>query len=379
MFRLRLYQLARLMNDRDSLKQELGRGSLNGLLPVLLIAAAALVIWQLSHVLLLTFGGLLIAVFLRYSACAIARWTRLPAGAGLVLVIAAIILAIASLVSWLGPQTVAQFETLWASMPAALDRVEASMQTSEIGRLLLDGINGTEGSEQPDWNIVGTLGGTLSTTFGIIFEVIIVLTIAVFFAADPKLYRRGVLHLVPLAHRARAVEILDTLSNGLWHWLIGQFASMLLVGVVAGVGLMLLGVPLAAVLGLIAGLTNFIPQVGPYIAAVPAVLIAFTIDPMIAVYTALLFLAIHQVEGNIILPLIQKRATDLPPVLTVIAVVAGGVLFGVLGLLLATPLLYVIMVLVRMIYVESMLGDTMGANPELTLQPMDRTVAKEGH
>lgn len=352
------------MDETTSLVPKQEPHVIRGVTPALVIAGAALIVWQLSHVLLLAFAGLLIAVFLRYSACAVAHWTRFPVGICLVLVIAAVALAIAILVSWLGPQTVAQMEKLWASLPAALERVEASMRTSEIGQLLLDRLNGIQGGEQPNWNIVGTLGGTLSTTFGIIFEVIIVLTIAVFFAADPRLYRRGVLHLVPLHSRRRAAEILDTLSDGLWHWLMGQFASMLLVGFVAGIGLMLLGVPLAAVLGLIAGLTNFIPQVGPYIAAVPAVLIAFTIDPMTAVYTALLFLVIHQVEGNVILPLIQKRATDLPPVLTVVAVVAGGVLFGVLGLLLATPLLYVAMVLVRMIYVEDMLGDSMEANPD---------------
>lgn len=337
---------------------------MRGITPALLIVGATLIVWQLSHVLLLLFAGLLIAVFLRYSACAVARWTRLPVGICLVLAIAAVVLALTILVIWLGPQTVTQLEELWASLPAAIDRVEASMRASEIGRQLLERLSGTEGVQQPGWNIVGTLGGTLSTTLGVLFEVIIVLTVAVFFASDPGLYRRGVLHLVPLRWRCRAVEILDTLSDGLWHWLVGQFASMLLVGFVAAIGLMLLGVPLAAVLGLIAGLTNFIPQVGPYIAAVPAVLIAFTIDPMTAVYTALLFLAIHQVEGNIILPLIQKRATDLPPVLTVMAVVAGGVLFGVLGLLLATPLLYVAMVLVRMIYVEDVLGDSMELDPD---------------
>ncbi len=327
------------------------------LLTALFVLVLLLLAWQLSHLLLLTFGGLLVAVFLRHSAERLARWTGLPVGAALAMVILMLIASVAALIAWIGPQTARQFELLWGSLPSAIDRVEQVLRDSEFGRFLIEQVTSGNGDDRPDWNIVGTLGGTLSTTVNILFEIIILLTVAVFFAVDPGLYRRGLLHLVPIDRRDRATEIMDNISNGLWQWLLGQFASMLLVGVVAGVGLAILGVPLAAVLGFIAGLTNFIPQVGPYIAAVPAVLIAFTQDPVLAVYVALLFLAIHQVEGNVILPLIQKRATDLPPVLTVIVVVAGGVLFGALGLLLATPLLYVVMVLVRMLYVEDILGD----------------------
>lgn len=327
--------------------------------PLTVVAAVGIgfLAWYLAHILLLTFGGLLLAIFLRHSAEGISRLTRLPIGVTLPIVILAIFLAIGGIFAWIGPQTVRQFEILWASLPGAIERVEASLRASDFGGFLLDQMATSNGGGPPDWNILGTLGGTLSATVNIVFETIILLTVAVFFAIDPGLYRRGVLHLVPLHRRARAVEVMDTISYTLWYWLLGQFVSMVLVGIVAGVGLALLGVPLAPVLGFIAGLTNFIPQVGPYIAAVPAVLIAFTEDPMLAVYTGLLFLAIHQVEGNIILPLIQKRVTDLPPVLTVVVVIAGGVLFGALGLLLATPLLCVAMVLIRMLYVEDVLGD----------------------
>ena len=329
------------------------------LLAVVALVGLALLAWHLSHILLLVFGGVLLAIFLRHAAEGICRRTGLPVRLALLLVILAVVLAIVGIIAWIGPQTARQFEILWASLPGAIERVEASLRASQFGGFLLDQMVGSNGGAPPDLNILGRLGGTLSATVNILFEIVIVITVAIFLAVDPGLYRRGLLRLVPLHRRGRAVEVMDTISDGLWYWLLGQFASMLLVGIVAGVGLALLGVPLAAVLGLIAGITNFIPQVGPYIAAVPAVLIAFTEDPMLAVYAALLFFAIHQVEGNIILPLIQKRATNLPPVLTVVIVVVGGVLFGALGLLLATPLLYVVMVLVRMLYVEDMLGDDM--------------------
>lgn len=110
-------------------------------------------------------------------------------------------------------------------------------------------------------------------------------------------------------------------------------------------------------LGSIAGLTNFIPLVGPFLSGIPAVLIAFSPSPMDAVWTALLFVAVQQLEGNVLPPIIQKRAVSTPPVLILLAAVGFGALFGLAGVLLATPLLIVTMILVRMLYVEDVLSD----------------------
>ena len=164
----------------------------------------------------------------------------------------------------------------------------------------------------------------------------------------------------PFDKRQRAAEIMDALGRGLWRWLIGQGIAMLAVAVLSGVGLWLIGVPLAMTLGIIAGLMDFIPYVGPWLGGAPAVLMALTMGPMEAIYTVILFVIIQQVEGNLLMPVIQKRASSLPPVLTVLAVVGFGVLFGFMGVLLATPLLLVLIVLVRMIYVEDILGDHTG-------------------
>src|SRR5690606_20797257 len=131
----------------------------------------------------------------------------------------------------------------------------------------------------------------------------------------------------------------------LWLWLLGTLASMVTVGVLTGGALMLLGLPAAAALGIIAALLEFIPILGPGIAAFPALLVAIAHGGWSeALYVGLIYLAIQQIEGNLIYPLFLRRAVALPPALTVLAVVGAGLLFGLLGLFLATPLLVVLLV-----------------------------------
>jgi predicted PurR-regulated permease PerM len=338
------------------------RSAFDGILTALLIVGLVLVAWQLAYVLLLAFGGLLLAVFLRHMAVALARHPPLPTGGALAVVVLGLAAAAILLVVLVGPRILAQLELLWQSLPAALDQVEQTLRQREWGRFLLERVS--DGGERPRWNILGAIGGTVSTVVAVVSNVMVLLTVAIFLAIDPDLYRRGLVRLVPLDKRVRALEVLDALGDALWRWLLGQFAAMLVVALFTAAGLWLIGIPLALALGLIAGLVNFIPYLGPFISAAPAVLIAFAQSPTDALYTVLLFVLIQQVEGNILMPVIQKRATSLPPVLTILAVVGFGVLFGTLGVLFATPLLLVAIVLVRMLYVEDMLGDREVARSE---------------
>ena len=191
-------------------------------------------------------------------------------------------------------------------------------------------------------------------------NLVLLVTVAIFLALDAPMYRGGALRLVPLSYRARAGQIADELARALARWMGGQALDMVLVALVTGLGLWLLGVPLALVLGLIAGLTNIIPVVGPFLSGIPAVLFALTQGFDLAVYVALLFVVVQQVEGNLLMPLIQRYAADLPPALTVLAILAFGGLFGFAGIVLATPLLLVTIILVKRIYVEDVLGDRQG-------------------
>ena len=332
------------------------RGSVVFWLTGLLVLTLALAAWQLAYVLLLSFGGVLIAVLLRHVAMVVCRLLPLPPGAGVGIVVLGLVVLLVTFTVVVGPRIAEQVGQLGASLANAARELDVYLQDRDWGRFLIERLGqGAQGVQ--DFDLVGALTGTVSTLIGAAANVVVIVTVAIFLSIDPGLYRRGALHLVPLPRRERAGEVLDALGRGFWLWIVGQGIDMLFVGLAVGLGLWAIGVPLPVPLAVIAGVTNVVPYLGPFIGAAPAVLIAFAHDPTLAAWTALLFLVVQQLEGNVLQPVIQKRATALPPVLTILAVVGFGVLFGLVGVLVATPLLLVILITVRMLYVEDALGD----------------------
>jgi predicted PurR-regulated permease PerM len=186
---------------------------------------------------------------------------------------------------------------------------------------------------------------------------LIIFFVGVFGAAEPGLYRAGLLRLVPPPQRPRAEEAVDTLTFNLRWWLVGQVVLMLVMAGTTALGLWLVGVPLALTLGLLAGALELVPYVGPWASAVPAVLVALTVSPTHLLLTVALYLALHLLEGYVLLPLVQRRAVHLPPALTVAAQALLGELLGVMGLFVAAPLTLCAVVLLKMLYVEDTLGD----------------------
>ena len=329
---------------------------------VLLLAA----MWQWSNVLLMGFGAILIAIALRAGAAVLHRRAGIGLKPGVLLCALAAVLVIAGIVAGAGPSISDQFGQLIGSLPAALDQVNAWLSDSSLGQFLERRLESAEagGGTTPGGSLPSLFGyvtGTLTTVLGGVANLVLLVTVAIFLALDAPMYRGGALRLVPLSYRARAGQIADELARALGRWMGGQALDMVLVALVTGLGLWLLGVPLALVLGLIAGLTNIIPVVGPFLSGIPAVLFALTQGFDLAVYVALLFVVVQQVEGNLLMPLIQRYAADLPPALTVLAILAFGGLFGFAGIVLATPLLLVTIILVKRIYVEDVLGDRQGA------------------
>jgi predicted PurR-regulated permease PerM len=192
----------------------------------------------------------------------------------------------------------------------------------------------------------------LTNSIAAIAGLVLVLFLAAYFAVDPGLYRRGIMRLVPPKRRKRADELFEELSAILRQWFLARLLAMVAVGIITGVALAFLKIPAAGALGLIAGLLEFVPFVGPIAAAIPAVAMALIVSPEKAVYVIILFVILQQLEGNVITPLLMKNRLDVPPAVTILAVSALGIVFGIVGMLVAEPLSAVLIVAIRELYVD---------------------------
>ncbi len=153
--------------------------------------------------------------------------------------------------------------------------------------------------------------------------------------------------------------MLDATELALWRWTLGQFISMAAVGVLTSVSLWLLDVPLAPLLGLISGLLEFVPVLGPWLAAVPAGLVALSVSPMTALWALLAYASVQQLESWVLTPLAERYAVALPSAVSLFAIAAFGWLFGLAGVLFATPLALVLTVGIRMLYVNDVLDESL--------------------
>lgn len=199
--------------------------------------------------------------------------------------------------------------------------------------------------------------GVTTNVVEVVGGIAVIIFLGLYFAAEANLYTSGVLRLVRPAHRRRGAEILHETASAIWYWMLGRLFSMTVLGVLTGIGLWVIGVPLPVALGFLAGILTFVPHIGAVVSAIPSVLIAASVNLDIALYVILLYVGVHITEGYILVPLVQRRVVHLPPALILSAQIVLGVLAGFLGLLFATPLVAAALVIIWMVYVEDVLGD----------------------
>ncbi|HMO76214.1 MAG TPA: AI-2E family transporter [Sphingopyxis sp.] len=320
---------------------------------LLAIGAVAWVAVSLTRFFMLVFAAIVLgAIFNAITSWLCAR-TGMKRPFALALSVAGIVALFVGVFALFGSQLAREIDTIRAQIPAALAGVEAFLNRYGLGERVRE--LAEVGSDDIS-RIVQQAGGYALAAGSGIADFVLVLVAAIFLAGDPATYRRGLVLLVPAKAEETAELALDDAARGLKGWMVGQGVSSLVVAALTWAGLAALGVPAAGGLGLIAGLLDIIPMIGPIIAGVPAVLLAFTVSPMTALWTILLFLAIQQLQGNFLQPMIQKQAVDVPPAVLLFAVVAAGILFGFLGVLLAAPLTVVVYVMVQRVYVKTLLG-----------------------
>jgi predicted PurR-regulated permease PerM len=372
-------------------------------------------IWVAQSVFLTAFLGVLFGLAVSAGVDWLKLRTRLPRGLLAALIVLGSAGAVVGFFAVSGPVLATQSRELQTKLPEAIDKIDAWLQKRQgvLGSLFggsagssttaptippappvgrppvapkaasLDSAvaaqTGTAASGQTTappqtlrQRILGQLAGLtrylfgfLSSTISVVAGLVLILVLSIYIGADPDTYHDGLMKLFPRPWRQRAGEVLTAMSVALRKWLVTQLIAMVVIGVVSTVVLLILGVNAAVPLGVIAGLLEFVPTVGPILSALPAVAMGFVDSPEKALAVLVAYIAIQQMENYLLIPFLMREGVNLPPALTIIAQALMALIFGFLGLLCAVPLLAATMVGVKMLYVQDVVGEPVEAIEEL--------------
>jgi predicted PurR-regulated permease PerM len=357
------------------------------------VLVVLIALWVAREIVMVTFLGVLFGLAAAGAVDRLQRW-GLRRGIGAAIVVGGAVGLIVLFGVWTAPTLRKQSRELQARVPIALDRVDswlASHQTGPIGFLIGDSSPQAQG-ETPAAPVESTraAGGApgatpadseanvgsairqrllrhlelgqgrsplrvVTTTGRIVAGLLLVIFIALYLAADPGLYSRGVLKLVPQRGRPRATAVMSAVTIALRRWLVAQLLTMVVLGAATTALLLALHVRAALALGVLTALTKFIPTIGAVISGVPAVAMALLESPHTAIVVAIAFVVLQFLENHLLVPLLMQRV-DLPPALTLLAQAVMTVIFGPLGLLVAVPALAALLVVVRMVWVQGIVG-----------------------
>jgi predicted PurR-regulated permease PerM len=353
-------------------------------------------LWVANQIVIVVFLGTLFGIAVATGVDRLERF-RVPRGVGAPFIVVTFLMILYTLGSFVAPTIALQGHELRQRLPDAVERAEKWL--NERNPALMSSLLGADSAQaaadstkapgaKAQGAPPGAAGGSdtsqvhatpatalrenlgkklvgsvrfvfpfLTSTFELIAGVILIVMMSIYIGADPYTYRNGLLHLFPKRKRERISEVMTAMSTMLRKWLVTQLIAMLVIGVVSTIALLMLGVKAPFALGIIAGLLEFVPTIGPILSAIPAIAMGFLDSPEKALYVLLAYLVIQQLENHILIPLLMKGGMDLPPVLTIVTQGLMALLFGFLGLMIAVPLLAAVMVPIKMLYVEDALGD----------------------
>jgi predicted PurR-regulated permease PerM len=360
-------------------------------------------LWVANQIVIVAFLGTLFGVAVASGVDRLERF-RVPRGIGAAFIVVVFLMVLYTLGSFVAPTISQQGHELKQRLPDAIERAEGwlnrrnpTLMSSLLGTDSTQGVAAAEsakvkGAKPPGAPATGAadtgqaqatptealrenlgkrLAGSvrylfpfLTSTVETVAGLLLIVMMSIYIGADPYTYRKGLLHLFPKRKRERVGEVMTAMSTMLRKWLVTQLIAMAVIGVVTTIVLLMLGVKAPFALGIIAALLEFVPTIGPILSAVPAIAMGFLDSPEQALYVGLAYLAIQQLEGHILIPLLMKGGMDLPPVLTIVTQGLMALLFGFLGLMIAVPLLAAVMVPVKMLYVEDALGDQIGVEDD---------------
>ncbi|MCO5732534.1 AI-2E family transporter [Rhizobium sp. SSA_523] len=319
---------------------------------IVLLVLLVLLMVAAPSMLLLTFAGLLFAILLNAGGSYVARWTGLGDRTGVLAFTFMIFATLIVLGFWFAPAVGEQIDQLSDAVPKAIARLETWLSHYQWGQ---DMISRLSVEDLLTGSLRSTATSAVTTTFGGLGNIVIILFIGLYGALEPQIYQRGLLALLPPSARARGEDVLQKSVSRLRHWLKAQFLSMTAVGLLTALGLWAIGLPLPLLLGLMAALLAFIPNIGPILACLPALSLALPSGMTMVIWVLIVYTAVQTAESYFLTPLIQRHEVHLPPALILSVQILLAALFGILGLALATPLTALAIVLVREIYVRDYL------------------------
>jgi predicted PurR-regulated permease PerM len=313
-----------------------------------LIVVLLLLIKATFSVFLLILAGVLIAVFFRGLSGLVCRKTKWNEGVCLAISVIGTLLLVIGLFWLIGAKVQSQITELSDSLPATIQNAKQELSQNAIGKKIVDKISSPSSMKKAQ----AVAARFFQSTFGVFGDIYVVLFLGIFFTVSPEVYQKGIVKLVPENGKQTANDILNKAGTNLRKWLKGKIFAMFVVFVLTAIGLIIIGVPMWLALALIAGILNFIPNFGPLLALIPAVLVALMQGPTTAAIVAALYIVVQVAESNFITPTVQQKLISIPPALIIIAQLLVAPLTGGWGLVLATPLMVIAIVLVQELYIK---------------------------
>ena len=317
------------------------------------IVGLFVVLYKATDLLILAFGSVLGAVVIRTIDDLLIRRARVPPRAALGLAIA-IVLTIVGVLVWLFTvQFSSQISALIRALPQLVADGEARLRVSPVGDTIANALRAAyQGSR-----VAQDLGSLAEGAVTLTLNALLLLVGSIFFALDPAGYRRGILLLVPKGKRGAIGDAFDDLAVTLRLWLKTQLINMTAIGLLTGLGLWAVGVPSPGALGLLAGIAEFIPYVGPVAAMLPALGLAATESNEAFIGALAIYALVRLIQTPFITPLVQQRVIAIPPAVTLFAIIAIGVVFGVFGLFFSAAILVAVFSLINSLYLREVIGE----------------------
>jgi predicted PurR-regulated permease PerM len=320
------------------------------------------ILWQIRQIVLIIFAAVVLATVLNQLVQLLQK-LRIQRSIAVGISVILVFIILVGFVALIVPRIIDQLQQFGNVMPMALERLRTwnNWLQGVIPDQAVENIRGlrylTQGLQTWLNQLIRNFFSLVSSSLSIALGILLFISLSIMLLANPTPYRQGFTLLFPAFYRQRIDEILNKCGASLTGWFKGTLVTMLLIGVLSYIGLLLLNIPLPLVNAALAGILEFIPNVGPTLSVIPPTLLALSQAPIKAAAVVTLYFGIQQVESLIVVPLVMKSQASLQPAVTLVSVVIFGSFFGFLGVFLAVPIVIVLQIWIQEILIKDVLNN----------------------